>query len=355
MDLAVSANTNIRIAADKYNIYLSNDSGASWENSVSGRVWSATAMSSDGTIQIAALDGGKIYLSTDSGLTWNAKATEKNWSSIAMSSDGKYIVAGVKLLQIYLNSKYSFYNGPIFVSNDYGNTWTRKLFDLNRYANSVAISADGKYVYAGLSGDTISGDGLFRSSDYGATWSKVSGGLFGVSVTPDGSKVVSLGPSIVSYPNGTDQVCNSNDFGQSFNCKSAFLSESYNPWFSVAWAPTTMTSDGLIQIAPYFSAWASDVTPVGGGARISIDGGNTWDALIGLSTGAIITGDGSKLINFIGQISVDGGSTWANSTSTKSFTSIAMSGDGSKILAGVDNGELQISWDGGNTWTRRRI
>jgi photosystem II stability/assembly factor-like uncharacterized protein len=45
--------------------------------------------------------GGKIYVSTDAGATWAAQESNRNWTSIAVSADGRRLVAGVAGGNIY--------------------------------------------------------------------------------------------------------------------------------------------------------------------------------------------------------------------------------------------------------------
>ena len=54
-------------------IYVSVDSGVSWNIKDSARAWNDICMSSDGARQTAVDYGGYIYISTDSGATWTAK------------------------------------------------------------------------------------------------------------------------------------------------------------------------------------------------------------------------------------------------------------------------------------------
>jgi hypothetical protein len=51
-------------------------------------------MSSDGKYQTAVVNNGDIYLSSDYGVTWTVKdTTNREWYGIAMSSNGKYQTA----------------------------------------------------------------------------------------------------------------------------------------------------------------------------------------------------------------------------------------------------------------------
>jgi hypothetical protein len=100
-------------------------------------------MSSDGKYQTAVVYiGGQIYISSDYGNTWTAKESIRNWFSVCMSSDGKYQTAVVFMS-----------NGQIYISSDYGNTWVAKESNRNWY--SVCMSSDGKYQTAVVSNGQI--------------------------------------------------------------------------------------------------------------------------------------------------------------------------------------------------------
>ena len=79
----------------------------------------------DGSIQTAVVWNGQIYVSTDYGNSWNPKDSVRNWYGVAMSSTGQYQTA-------------TAHGDQIYVSNDYGNTWNPK--DSVRYWRGVAMS-----------------------------------------------------------------------------------------------------------------------------------------------------------------------------------------------------------------------
>ncbi|MFA5800095.1 MAG: hypothetical protein WC840_04005, partial [Candidatus Peribacteraceae bacterium] len=143
-------------------IYTSGDYGTTWATSTAAgsRNWYAVAMSADGSRQTAVVDNGNgsgdIYVSTDYGNSWTAKGITRDWRGIAMSADGARQTAAS-----YNGSS----NGYIYVSTDYGNTWTAKITDQNRWWQSVAMSADGARQIAGNGSS-----GVFVSTDYGSTW-----------------------------------------------------------------------------------------------------------------------------------------------------------------------------------------
>lgn len=93
-------------------IFMSRDFGDTWfKATVSpdpGR-WQAVASSSDGTRIIAASYGRDLYLSTDSGATWQNKTPfgighNQNWSSVSITSDGMKFAGVVSTGSIYISN-----------------------------------------------------------------------------------------------------------------------------------------------------------------------------------------------------------------------------------------------------------
>ena len=79
-------------------IYVSTNSGATWNPSTApSNQWSSVASSADGSKLIAADSGngdGLIYISTDSGQSWSATtAPVEYWSAVASAADGSILSA----------------------------------------------------------------------------------------------------------------------------------------------------------------------------------------------------------------------------------------------------------------------
>jgi photosystem II stability/assembly factor-like uncharacterized protein len=110
-------------AADNGRIYLSFNRGADWietrpmgDNDLN---WYAVAVSGDGQTMMAALQYGRIYKSVDAGNTWNeiqpADNNDYDWSGVSVSFDGQIMYA--------CNAN----NNHIYESADGGNTWTELM------------------------------------------------------------------------------------------------------------------------------------------------------------------------------------------------------------------------------------
>lgn len=174
-DVALSDDGNvIALANDGFgtngDLFVSTDRGVSWSVFDSNKRWSAIAMSSDG-VRMAAVDRaggttgqdfGRVWTSADSGATWVeqlASPALSNWSDIAMSADGRTLVtvAGNGVA------------GNIYVSTDFGVTWSENpSVGAARWA-SVTASADGRRMVAGVQNGAI-----YLSTDTGTTWNPIN-------------------------------------------------------------------------------------------------------------------------------------------------------------------------------------
>jgi photosystem II stability/assembly factor-like uncharacterized protein len=230
--------------------------GSVWTARESGRKWSSIALSSDGSLQTAVVDGGFIYTSTDHGNNWTQRGSSLNYLGVAMSADGKYQTAApTGTNQLYVSSDYGVtwtakdsgrswqavalsatgqyqtavdFGGFIYASTDYGNTWTAK--DSTRNWARVAMSADGSIQAAAVSTGFI-----YVSTDYGNTWTQKasSASWSGIAMSSDGSHQTAV-------ELGTGTIYNSTDSGNTWVQRDA----SGNQWRAVS-----MSADGARQVA----------------------------------------------------------------------------------------------------------
>lgn len=167
------------------NLQLSNDGGRTWADiGYEGRGYS-TRMSRDGKYiafvsQSTGIYTDTIVVSQDYGSTWTEHdtyeitgITQDIYSSyIKMSSGGKYIIGVV--------SPQTTNNQRVIVSTDYGSTFSdissNVFLYTNRSVNDILISGNGKYQHILNSStqqvgeDNVNRTGSF-SEDYGQTWS----------------------------------------------------------------------------------------------------------------------------------------------------------------------------------------
>jgi photosystem II stability/assembly factor-like uncharacterized protein len=127
--LASSADGNILVASGAIGTLLSSTNrGSSWTtNIINTTSFSSVASSADGGRLLAA--GNKPYLSTNHGLAW-LQISAPDVYRIASSADGRTVVAAA-------------YAGPIYVSTDFGASWTTNVPPGSNYWTATACSADG--------------------------------------------------------------------------------------------------------------------------------------------------------------------------------------------------------------------
>jgi hypothetical protein len=187
-DAAMSSSGSIQtVVGQGTQIYVSTNFGATFTARDSVRGWQGVAMSSDGVKQAAVTFNDRIYISSNSGLTWTPKGLIKNYRHIAMSSDGSVITA------VTVDS-------GIYVSIDSGQNWNAVASLSSLGFVNVAMSSDGSkqtIVRNVLPETNLSSGELYVSVDYGSTWTKKqltinpsSQTLWGIAMSSDGKKQV---------------------------------------------------------------------------------------------------------------------------------------------------------------------
>jgi photosystem II stability/assembly factor-like uncharacterized protein len=281
--------SKLAVAAANGPIYLSLNSGASWEqaNVPVTNYWSAVAISTNGSILTAVAINGPIYISTNSGNTWaRANVPSTNWVSVALSADGTRMLASAT-------------NGPIYLSSDSGQTWTKAQVSLTLAGGSIkpswgaaASSADGSRLMVLNQQNGANCTAL--STDSGMTWTNVGQDIVQNAITcsADGKKVfVNDGGAIIAWTNGLDTA------GSGFY---------YN---------TIYTAIGL---------WPFTLTAIAS----STDGNHL---VVATSIGKICT-------------STNAGAAWTLTAAPGGdWTSVASSADGSRLVAVSSDGNIIVS------------
>lgn len=302
--------------------------------------WHALASSSDGSRLYAAsescglsactdgiIDAGGIWVSSDYGVTWTAIGSTdgRHWYSIATNSNGTKVVAVDR-------------GGDIWTSVDSGATWTaRRAGGAVRNWDAVASSSDGDNLVA------VAGEGfIFTSTDSGVTWTNYtpSGvtGFTGVTSNNDGSRL-----AVTTWSNG---IYTSSNYGQTWTART--LPVPY-PGSATYLQAVASSGDG--------SRLVTGSRSLAGGSNVGIiftsaNYGVTWTASApsGLDyIGFASSGDGSRVAAAIyGQAgvstSLDYGVTWSlQSTGSRGVIPIATNIDGSLLFVGGFGGHL---WTG---------
>jgi hypothetical protein len=217
-----------------------------------------------GIIQQGSILGSGIYMTiTDYGMSqvWRsinaANSITLTGSSIgspvgvAMSSDGVYqTVTG--------------YSSGIFRSADYGVSWTQVKSSAYQW-QMVAMSSTGQYQ---LASDSYAGATLWRSIDYGASWSvsgssKNNGYWYGVAVSDSGQYMFASGQGTSIYY--------SSNYGASWSISNVTSPYTYN------WRYISMNNTGQYGIT---CDWDYGITYVYKTSNYGV----TWSAITGLGS-----------------------------------------------------------------------
>ena len=106
---------------------------------------------------------GCIYVSNDYGISFTNNVIDCVGYAIAMCFSGKYqccVSTGVPQF-------------CILCSSDYGIMWTKTYVassSLNKWTQTVSLSPNGQYIYCGCGGDSKDGALCYSSNDYGTTF-----------------------------------------------------------------------------------------------------------------------------------------------------------------------------------------
>ena len=233
-------------------------------------------------------------------------------------------------------------NVGLFLSTNSGSTWTNSFGgDWTR----VASSADGAKLVAVTMGDVVT------STDSGATWQhdypvEPERVWSAVASSADGTKLVVAayngGPLYASANSGTSWV-------QLTNYPVA------NQWILAI----ASSADGRT-----LATASKKLVPFGqGGVYISTNSGQTWVQVTNLPNddwdAIALSADGTKMVaapqNDSIYISTNTGATWSpTETPSELWESVAMSADGTKVIAGPA-AVIYTSVDSGITWTTNNV
>jgi len=271
------------------------------------------------------------FLTSTIGSVANTVATGevKNYAAGGMSASGQY------LLQV---SDY------IYVSADYGQTWTTRVSDSVRGWVGAAVSASGRYMYA----TETTGGFLYISSDYGVTWQT------GPSLSDRGIvKTSASGQYVIALRTTTDGVYVSNNYGASFTAAGT----------SALYAGAAISNDGRYMIvgnnttngryatsSDYGVTWTNRNAPGQG-----ILDPFTWRAFTMSSDGKYVVAVGPGVL----YSSNYGASFTASSVALHNalafpdpayWADVSMSMDGRIVVAVGWNSYMYVSQDYGVTW-----
>jgi len=311
------------------------DFGMVWTNVVNEELdnisWLSCSISSSGKYQTAVEEFGDIYISSDYGVTWTNSYNMGNapTNCISMSFSGQYQTAS---------------NGVnIMVSNDYGSTWT-ETYSVGSTQIFVCISLSGRYQLVISSGDSI-----YRSTDFGVTWNRYD------------NENTDIYNSIVSFPSigvcmsydgryqtiVCENIYRSNDYGVNWSTTTILTDEDGGIWDDHNWYGVSMSSDGRYQVT----------VEVIGEIYVSTDYGENWakvDAPIvtDITWQAISISANGQFMTAVAKgggvyYSSDFGVTWTKNSNpdldNKEWSCVAVSSNAQYQLAAVYGGSIYTS------------
>lgn len=143
-----------------------------WTEESTNGGWLETCMSKTGRYVLVSRKDGESSYSSDYGVTWNnipmsnfTADTSQDYFAADMSDTGKYmtILAGYTIDVVY-----------VYRSTDYGATWSAVSLNLPRknfaYVYSVSVGVTGENQMAVLESQDGNNSRIYISKDYGETW-----------------------------------------------------------------------------------------------------------------------------------------------------------------------------------------
>ncbi len=319
--LSVGSHLIARTYPDSDNIFISYDSGISWQNPKTPIPPCGAIYANGGTLIAAA--GGKLFRSTDTGVSWLQVGEG------VIDSAADYIISYDSAL--FVDASYTSSLSDIFCSTDDGLSW---------FLVSNSAPFGGPFFTFGGSlfklGCSCYNDAIYRSTDSGVTWKPSSEDL---STEGEISSFGSIGNTLFTSPGGGGDVFRTTDLGLSWRIDSSF------------------------QDADSFYDLGDKIFILSDGVSVSSDSGNTWlphniglpsttsfrpTNMTALGSSLFLGTDGNGLFR-----SSDSGNTWEQAlngtTMLDSFPLFMCAHENSLFVATWKNGVFR-STDNGETW-----
>ena len=326
--------------------FRSSDSGASWASQIVDGTGTneikCISIDSSGTYAFASYYNAGAFMSQrSSGLTtsWTVK-NGVYYPIMTFSNDNVYQTA-ITLMYGFSSTNHSV----ISYSTDSGATWTQGP-DMNGFVTSLAADSTGQYVVAVFEMDLSASPSVYRSTNYGATFTELSN-------SPD-------------YQNTGINCIACNSTGQ-YLYAGAYNGEIYvSTNAGINWTshvmPNYVSSIVCSHSGQYVYALVSD------DLYISTNYGQTWSSQIVIS----LNGCSDIACDWTGQYVVaacynDGvyrstnyGQTWTKTSApstpsvggAQNYYHIACNSTGNRIISfDINNGTTYVSLDAGATWT----
>jgi hypothetical protein len=210
----LAGNANFTNGYSEGLLFRSTNYGVTWQPVSAFGYWYKVAISDNGQYMLAVEYYGRAYRSSDYGANWTAinnfpfPTTQPcpetpfpalqtlNFRGAALSGDGQYqVICTAATTYGTCSGGYTYMYNTIFVSNDYGATWTARENDQGSIYNAVAISSSGQTVLAATGTLFVVQGSILRSNNYGVNWGDTvnslnTGQLVDVAITEDGLNAI---------------------------------------------------------------------------------------------------------------------------------------------------------------------
>jgi cytoskeletal protein CcmA (bactofilin family) len=307
-------------------IYRSTNYGTSWTKIYTigdGTIYNACVSTTGQVITMYAIVGsaGQFYYSVNGGSTFTAIDISGNvsiQSNMAMSADGTYVLFG--------NNAGLLYKGVLS-----GSTYT--LTSQNISATNVAMSSNGSKMYY------TSSNTIYKSTDYGSTWSPLTTtDVSGSTIYANYLACSSDGQTIVTTSYSSQPVWVSTNGGSTF-AKTATNPANLNWYNGIALSGDGKYFLGATNFGYYLTSTSSSFVEVNGNVTIDncLTVGNTLSAAVLEVDQIVINTEVLGNLNLVGNetisgtLSVSGNSAFGNvQASTVNVTSnLTVPGDSS--------------------------
>lgn len=291
-------------------VYRSTDNGVTWSSELGMGNTQIKAVSSSGTnIVLGNPDG--LFVSTNNGTQWKAVGYKPTY---VWSIDGNDTQLWATVAQ-----------HDVFYSTDNGDSWLKRINDLDPAYRYIDITCSDSGVYAAYINNNLTNTGIYKTTDNGLTWNWLYG-FFNRSINTIEAASDSLILIGLYYRNG--------EFG--------FYG--LNPF-------TYYSTFGIPNQGVGCFAVKDDVILAGtnGGIYRSTDGTTTWVNVGGSASCFAVSGNNIFAASDGVFLSTDDGITWSSiGLLNKPISSLAAFGN--NVVAAVFSEGIMISTDLGATW-----
>ena len=301
------------------------------------RNWKDVAISFSGQYQTAIVNpSGYIYVSNDYGENWSEKSIETNWTTIAMSASGKYQSVGNE-------------NGSIYISRDFGESWEEIAIGQGGMISSITMIANGttQFCIQDTLFEGLPFKNIFISLDYGKTWTEKSfpdyppdGDLvplysaMGITTNADGSKTISILEQY-GFPSSYLYITENNFYSIAKETNMEDIITRADKLTSIS---TSLQSEYIIFTSSDYGAYVSDdfcvtisnIVDIGVNATCSCISASGQYQVIGVNNDYLY-------------VSEDYGHTWTPRGTIEEWTGVSISSSGQYIVAVAKNSTIKLS------------